>query len=672
MASDATPNMVCFECLSVVKPAFEACPNCGRTRPTGGWKMDPLVGLVINNAYQIEERLGEGGMASVYKARRLGALGGHVAVKILAPTLSRTVVARRFEREAKVVSQLSNPQVVRVYGFDSFKYPVADQELYYIAMELVNGVPLSALLKQQKNVSFLWAIDVLRQAARGLDEAHDLGIVHRDLKPSNIMIIQQRRATHVKILDFGIAAITDQQGEQVEKLTRTGLVTGTPDYMAPEQAMGSDAVGSASDMYSLGVIAFQLFAGKLPFSGNTAMEVLTKRVTSPAPSLASACPPPALPPTIYQIVDRLLQRDAAKRYQNAGELLDDLSTFPTMHTTPDFVPDAKLLAEFNTLGGMTGVAQEAPAGPDGTWIAGAAPEPKPAKAGGGGKRWLWAALVVLILGGGGAAAAIMLTGDKTPDAKEQLAGADAGATRSSAADAGSAVAVPPATEEDAVSIAAAADTGPATAAVDAARAAAEREVTVATALPNTVAPDTAGAEAKAEVSVAKVADDATQIGDAVAVATADTAREAGPTANPTKERDLKAALGYARPPLEPTYEEATSAPALARDHAVAVPKKRPQLFEPLSLRFGVERDGTPLRLDKVNASMTLGVGGTSLGEVKGRVRPQDGRAVIDLPPRPAPGKYLITFDYELSGGARGSVVLQWDTAASTLAPGGGG
>lgn len=407
----AAANLVCPDCLSVVREDHEACMVCGRTRPEAGWLADPLIGLVVSDRYRLEGRLGEGGMASVYRANRVGALGGHVAIKVLSPSLSRTVVARRFEREAQVVSQLTNPHVVRIYDFDNFTSPTNDQSLYYIAMELVNGQPLSGILRKQPRVSFLWAIDVLRQTARGLDEAHSLGIVHRDLKPSNIMIVQQRRATHVKILDFGIAAITGQNtGEQVEKLTRTGLVTGTPDYMAPEQAMGVEDMGPPVDMYALGVIAFQLFAGRLPFSGHTAMDVLTQRVSKPAPSLMSTCPPPALPPAIYNIVDRLLERDPAKRYQNAAELLDELAVFPTIQTTPDFVPDQSLLDQYanvtpahgthpvsdgdgSTIAGVAGVGgvQNMPTGIEQDSVA---PKTKKSKAP------LWIALAILLVGGG--------------------------------------------------------------------------------------------------------------------------------------------------------------------------------------------------------------------------------------------------------------------------------
>ncbi|MGM0575882.1 MAG: protein kinase domain-containing protein [Myxococcota bacterium] len=343
---------VCPDCLRIVHPEDEDCTGCGRTRPEEGWRPDALVGLIIDERYQLQRRLGEGGMGTVYRARRVGRLGGEVAVKVLPPVLARTVAARRFEREAQVVSRLSNPHIVRVYDFDGFRHPSTGDPLYYLAMELVRGNPLSVIMRATPRPNFLWTIDVLRQTARGLDEAHREGIVHRDLKPSNLMILQQHGSTHVKILDFGIAALVTSErdeGEGLEKLTRTGYITGTPDYMAPEQAMGRSEVGPTADMYALGVIAYRLLTGEMPFHGDTAMEVLTKRVGGDAPSLREACPPPSLPSGMYPIVDRLLQRDPAKRYANAGDLLRDLAAFPTIQAAPDVEPDPTLIERYEEL-----------------------------------------------------------------------------------------------------------------------------------------------------------------------------------------------------------------------------------------------------------------------------------------------------------------------------------
>jgi tRNA A-37 threonylcarbamoyl transferase component Bud32 len=356
-----------------VLPDAEACRSCGLAKPADGWPADLLLGMVLGDRYKLDKRLGEGGMGTVYRAHRTGRLGGEVAIKVLAPALSKTVAAKRFEREARVVGQLSSPHIVRVHDFDQFVWPRTGQTLYYLAMELVRGSTLGALMAGGGQLNVLWVIDVIRQTALGLDEAHKAGIVHRDLKPANLMVVQQHGASHVKILDFGVAGLFAPEGERsgsdLERLTRTGYITGTPDYMAPEQALGRDDIGPAADMYSLGVIAWRMLAGTLPFSGQTTMEVLTRRVAEDAPPLATVCPPPALPPGVYAIVDKLLARRPADRYAHAAALLDDLAVFPVVDAVADVSPDPTQLERYAALTpaslmGTTGVAQDAPTGGD--------------------------------------------------------------------------------------------------------------------------------------------------------------------------------------------------------------------------------------------------------------------------------------------------------------------
>ena len=402
--------LVCYDCLTVVATDWQNCPGCGTVCPRGGWGLDPLVGLVLNDRYKIVSRLGEGGMGTVYKAHRTGSLGGEVAVKVLSPQLSRTVIARRFEREARVVSELSSPHIVRIYDFETFVYPVDGAALFYIAMELVKGAPLSGLMQALGGpVNFMWGIEVLRQVARGLDEAHNRGIVHRDLKPGNVMVIRERLSTHVKILDFGIAAITDDGALEAEKLTRTGMVTGTPDYMAPEQAMGVD-IGPAADMYSLGVMAFHMFSGKLPFSGPTAMAVLTQRVTTDAPPLIEVMGDTAIPEPVRAIVDRLLAREPHDRYQNAGELLDDLAQFPVIQSAPDIVPDEAAVARFTQH--ATG-SDKLPIQLKKTIASAPKATSKVEPSGKKNGLWLWASLALLIAGGVGLAIGVQDTADQT-------------------------------------------------------------------------------------------------------------------------------------------------------------------------------------------------------------------------------------------------------------------
>jgi serine/threonine protein kinase len=415
-------DRVCPDCLARVEPRdAAACEHCGFAResaPNGDWIPDPLTGLIIQGRYRLDGRLGAGGMATVFKASRLGALGGQVAIKILAPRYARTVVARRFEREALVVSKLTSPHAVRIYDFESFEIQGFGQPLFYIAMELVVGMTLEDILHDQGRVNFLWGIDVLRQVARALDEAHELGIVHRDLKPSNIMVVQQRGATHIKVLDFGIAGMTASDARPVEKLTHVGVISGTPEYMSPEQAAGNAVIGPASDLYTLGLIAWEMFVGRRPFQGENPIDTLVQRLSNTAPPLADNCPDPEFPPALFAIVDRLLERDPAKRLGDAGELLDALASFPTLHTTPGFVPPAELLARYSTAASMSAVAPRtahaaATVGPTSDTEPSVATPKK-------GAAWPWI-VGGLVVAGGAVVGIVLATQDKTPDRVEPAA-----------------------------------------------------------------------------------------------------------------------------------------------------------------------------------------------------------------------------------------------------------
>lgn|GEM_PF-986393 len=634
-----TPGVpcVCPDCLAEVgvAPALDvdSCPSCGYVRPAEGWLVDPLTGLILAGRYRLEGRLGAGGMASVFKAARVGSLGGKVAVKVLAPRLSRTVVARRFEREARVVSHLSSPHIVRIYDFDTFTFPGSAQPLYFIAMELVDGTSLSQLLRKQGDVNFMWAIDVLRQTARGLDDAHTNGVVHRDLKPSNIMLRQQREATHVKIVDFGIAGLAELEGEEVEKLTQTGFVSGTPDYMAPEQCIGSQPVGPPADIYSLGVVAFELFTGVRPFAGDSLMDVLMQRVTRPAPALREAMAGRELPPDIYRIVDKMLARKPEDRYQSAGDLLEDLARFPAMMTRPDLPVTTAELAELSTVSAQqavtqaaepaaggdvqiapTAVAQPATVPPESPPTATAtataaitAPPPSPRS------RWPWVTAGVVLIGGGAAAAAVLLGGEPTPD--------------------------PPAPRT--------------------------------TGAPHVahVGPDTLSTSAPtSDVHVASVADAVARV-DAVGASTADTRpAEMAPDASAPVAADTTAAtasptgllLDGPRPPLETGFM-AYRVPVGGDELTVAVAEPLPPLYQRLAVRLALDRDGQAIRLVDATVAVKLASTSDAVGTSTGRGR-DDGRVAVDLPPLPVSARYTLVIDAQLGDGSTARWTLSYDAS----------
>ena len=264
-------------------------------------------GSRLAGRYRILELLGVGGMGMVYKAED-EQLGLPVAVKVLRPDLA--LDARRLERfkqELVLARQVSHPNVVRIHDLGS------DGEIVFLTMDFVAGRPLNELLADEGRLAPERAADIARQVAAGLAVAHDAGVVHRDLKPGNILVDDSGRAA---ISDFGVARSLAGPGP-----TLPGAVVGTLDYLSPEQARGGEVDGR-TDLYALGIVLHEMLTGELPFSGGSAAEVLAQRLTGATRDLRAAGV--EVPPRLAAIVRRLLQRDPAKRYQSARELLADL------------------------------------------------------------------------------------------------------------------------------------------------------------------------------------------------------------------------------------------------------------------------------------------------------------------------------------------------------------
>jgi len=267
--------------------------------------------------HRLLEPLGEGGMGSVYKAHdtRLDQI---VAVKILSPELSRRRTAiRRFWREAKATAALKHSAVVKLFDLGE------DDGVYFIVMEYVDGVTLDQLV-QNGPFSTEKAIDILLQVSDALSEAHRKGIVHRDLKSSNLMIT---RDGNVKILDFGLVKIQRDVGLHAEgglsadSLTLPGTILGTVTFMSPEQALGKP-VDHRTDIFNLGIIAYELLTGRLPFNGTTIAETLTQICREHPPPISSVNP--AVPAALETIVRKCLRKDPQQRYSSVLELRNDL------------------------------------------------------------------------------------------------------------------------------------------------------------------------------------------------------------------------------------------------------------------------------------------------------------------------------------------------------------
>jgi serine/threonine-protein kinase len=276
-----------------------------------------LVGQVIADRYHVIKKLGEGGMGQVYLAEHVK-MGRRSAIKVMSPAMIHDPDAvARFNREASNASRITHPNVCAVYDFGE-----TPDGLIYLAMEFVEGVPLTDLIEQEGALPLARATTIFKQTADALQAAHDLGIVHRDLKPDNIMVARGRDGSDlVKVVDFGIAKAVggDETGQ---KVTKTGLVVGTPEFMSPEQLSG-DKVDGRSDLYSLALVYFRMLTGQLPFQADSVQETMIKRLTDDPEKLAAARPDLSFPEGLQEVLDTALARTPANRYQTVAKFAED-------------------------------------------------------------------------------------------------------------------------------------------------------------------------------------------------------------------------------------------------------------------------------------------------------------------------------------------------------------
>jgi serine/threonine protein kinase len=323
--------MVCPNCGNVTD-GNRFCTQCGAvlasslapTAPASGGAKSPaavsplsasgaLTGRTLDQKYYLESKLGFGGMGTVYRAGRL-LIGDRVAVKVLHPEqMADPQAVERFRREAQTAARLKHPNVVTVYDFG-----VSREGLNYQVMELAEGESLRSLVERQGRLAETAAAEIILQVCAALDEAHRQGIVHRDLKPENILVQTIPDGLQVKLLDFGVAALGDVKAG---RLTQTGAAVGTPHYMSPEQCLGEDLDGR-SDIYSLGIVLFEMLTGVVPFDSPTATAIVVKHVNDPPP------PPRTLNPKISRAVEsvalRALEKRRDARPQTAGEMAREL------------------------------------------------------------------------------------------------------------------------------------------------------------------------------------------------------------------------------------------------------------------------------------------------------------------------------------------------------------
>lgn len=271
--------------------------------------MGDRAGQVLGGRYRLIERIGAGGMSEVYRAEHVE-LGRPVAVKLLLPAIAADQVSvERLRREATSTGNLGHPNIVQVADFDYTEDGAA-----YLVMEWLEGQTLAESLERGE-LSVEAGVELLAQACEGLAAAHAAGVVHRDVKPANLFVTRDRAGTErLVVVDFGIAKLGDDQ-----HLTRTGTFVGTPDYMSPEQAEGSEVDGR-TDVYAIGVILYELVAGVLPHQGHTVMEILQRKLTEtpiPPGEVATTRPVPA---PLSALILCCLAREPEERYQTMDEL----------------------------------------------------------------------------------------------------------------------------------------------------------------------------------------------------------------------------------------------------------------------------------------------------------------------------------------------------------------
>lgn len=275
------------------------------------------MGRPFFGAYHITKLLGEGGMGAVYLAEQ-NSIDQKIAIKVLQTHVAGSdEIVQRFHREARVISMLTHPNIIRVFIFGR-----TEDGLLYLAMEYVKGRSLRDELGG-KPMDEMAAIKIMKQLCSGLSEAHDLGIVHRDLKPDNVLLTEFRgEPSFVKILDFGIAKLKEPDGKPQEQLTQAGIVYGTPEYLSPEQAQAHE-LDQRTDIYSLGVMLYELITGKVPFTAPSPVQILTMHVFNP-PTPPSQILPGKVSPAMERIILKAMAKNPDDRYNQAMDMFEDL------------------------------------------------------------------------------------------------------------------------------------------------------------------------------------------------------------------------------------------------------------------------------------------------------------------------------------------------------------
>jgi serine/threonine protein kinase len=329
------------------------CPRCGARYPEDfnvcprdatplGWANappeDPYLGTTLADTYRVTRVLGEGGMGRVYEAQHTRLQHRRFAIKVLHAEYARyPELVQRFQREAEAASRVRHDNVIEVYDVGR-----TDEGRPYLVTELLEGNDLGGRLKEVGKFERQLAVHVVRQVCAALEASHEQNVVHRDMKPENLFLLGDRERPHVKILDFGISKVDDAAGTN---LTRTGMVMGTPAYMAPEQARG-EKVDHRADVYAVGAILYRLLTGRTPFDTDDAASAITAVLTIDPPRPRSVAP--EVPEALELIIERAMAKNPDDRFSSMHEFAEALAPFDDTPPPPLTLSPSSALAEGRT------------------------------------------------------------------------------------------------------------------------------------------------------------------------------------------------------------------------------------------------------------------------------------------------------------------------------------
>ena len=308
---------------------MKKCPKCGveypdttTLCPTDGVALekdgDSLLGTTLAGKYRIDARLNEGGMGTVYRGTHV-LMDKTVAIKVLRASLAADEkIVARFSREARAASRISHPNALSVTDFGE-----DESGHVFLVMEFLSGKTLKQVIREEGPLPLARVVDITRQVGDALNAAHAEGVIHRDLKSDNIMLLDTTSGDHAKVLDFGIAKINEPDGNVDTSLTAPNLVIGTPQYMSPEQCSQESEIDARSDIYSLGVILYEMLVGHVPFAGDSPTMVMMKHLQEPVPSVLEERED--VPASVSRVVARAMAKLPGNRYQNVNELVEDLT-----------------------------------------------------------------------------------------------------------------------------------------------------------------------------------------------------------------------------------------------------------------------------------------------------------------------------------------------------------